>query len=150
MLLSSVVKTSISLCPRGVTSVPAYPATEAAMNIIITGATRQSELFYPWFTYILSITKEIFPSITGYMMKNSYTYNPWKTFIVIDIFHDIKSAYKILKDKEFTILFFPRLAFVRGHVITGSQRRKLDWVCINVVNTQPEFFINWSTNAKDK
>ncbi|KAI4829182.1 hypothetical protein KUCAC02_023242 [Chaenocephalus aceratus] len=26
---------------KGVTSVPAYPATEAAMNIIITGATRQ-------------------------------------------------------------------------------------------------------------
>ncbi|XP_033937225.1 hydroxysteroid 11-beta-dehydrogenase 1-like protein [Pseudochaenichthys georgianus] len=61
---------------KGVTSVTAYPATEAAMNIIITGATRQSELFYPWFTYILSITKEIFPSITGYIMKNSYTYNP--------------------------------------------------------------------------
>ncbi|XP_034072120.1 hydroxysteroid 11-beta-dehydrogenase 1-like protein [Gymnodraco acuticeps] len=61
---------------KGVTSVPAYPATEAAMNIIITGATRQSELFYPWITYILSITKEIFPSITGYIMKNSYTYNP--------------------------------------------------------------------------
>ncbi|XP_010764273.1 hydroxysteroid 11-beta-dehydrogenase 1-like protein [Notothenia coriiceps] len=61
---------------KGVTSVPAYPATEAAMNIIITGATRQSELFYPWFTNILSMTKEIFPSITGYIMKNSYTYNP--------------------------------------------------------------------------
>ncbi|KAM7410176.1 hypothetical protein PAMA_001565 [Pampus argenteus] len=61
---------------RGVTNVPAYPATDAAMNIIITGATRQSELFYPWFTQPLIITKDWFPFLTDYFIQNSYNYNP--------------------------------------------------------------------------
>uniref|UniRef100_A0A8C7WP18 Uncharacterized protein n=1 Tax=Oryzias sinensis TaxID=183150 RepID=A0A8C7WP18_9TELE len=52
---------SISICTLGLidtasamkhvrefTDMPAYPAAEAALNIIITGATRQRELFYPW------------------------------------------------------------------------------------------------------
>uniref|UniRef100_H2LI64 Hydroxysteroid (11-beta) dehydrogenase 1-like a n=2 Tax=Oryzias latipes TaxID=8090 RepID=H2LI64_ORYLA len=54
---------SISICTLGLidtasamkhvrefTDMPAYPAADAALNIIITGATRQRELFYPWFT----------------------------------------------------------------------------------------------------
>ncbi|XP_029285842.1 hydroxysteroid 11-beta-dehydrogenase 1-like protein isoform X2 [Cottoperca gobio] len=61
---------------REVTSVPAYPATDAALNIIITGATRQSELFYPWFTYIVSLTKDWFPSFTNYAIQKSYSYSP--------------------------------------------------------------------------
>ncbi|KAM7388429.1 hypothetical protein PAMP_024603 [Pampus punctatissimus] len=61
---------------RGVTNVPAYPATDAAMNIIITGATRQSELFYPWFTQILILSKDWFPFFTDYFIQNSYNYNP--------------------------------------------------------------------------
>lgn len=59
---------------RGVTNVPAYPASDAALNIIMTGATRQPELFYPWFTYIAAVSKAIFPSITDYFIRNSYTY----------------------------------------------------------------------------
>lgn len=61
---------------RGVTDVPAYPATDAALNIIITGSTRQPELFYPWFTYFIAITKDWFPSVTDYMTQNSYNYIP--------------------------------------------------------------------------
>ncbi|KAE8294318.1 Hydroxysteroid 11-beta-dehydrogenase 1-like protein [Larimichthys crocea] len=61
---------------RGVTNVPAYPATDAAMNIIITGATRQLELFYPWPTYLLTLTKDWFPSITNYIIQNSYNHIP--------------------------------------------------------------------------
>uniref|UniRef100_A0A3P9B656 Hydroxysteroid (11-beta) dehydrogenase 1-like a n=1 Tax=Maylandia zebra TaxID=106582 RepID=A0A3P9B656_9CICH len=61
---------------RGVTDVPAYPATDAALNIIITGSTRQPELFYPWFTYFIVITKDWFPSLTDYMTQNSYNYIP--------------------------------------------------------------------------
>ncbi|XP_072245858.1 hydroxysteroid 11-beta-dehydrogenase 1-like protein [Leuresthes tenuis] len=60
----------------GITKVPAYPATDAALNIIITGATRQLELYYPWYTYIMTITKDWSPSITNYIIQNSYNYNP--------------------------------------------------------------------------
>ncbi|XP_041861818.1 hydroxysteroid 11-beta-dehydrogenase 1-like protein [Melanotaenia boesemani] len=61
---------------KGVTNVPAYPATEAALNIIITGATRQLNLYYPWFTYLIDIVKDWSPSITSYAIQNSYNYNP--------------------------------------------------------------------------
>ncbi|XP_022615306.1 hydroxysteroid 11-beta-dehydrogenase 1-like protein [Seriola dumerili] len=61
---------------RGVTDVPAYPATDAALNIIITGATRQPELFYPWFTHIVNLSKDWIPSATSYIIQNSYKYNP--------------------------------------------------------------------------
>ncbi|KAM6939273.1 hydroxysteroid 11-beta-dehydrogenase 1-like protein [Lycodopsis pacificus] len=61
---------------RDVTNVPAYPATDAALNIIMTGATRQPELFYPWFTHIVTLTKDWFPSITDYIVQNSYNYIP--------------------------------------------------------------------------
>lgn len=61
---------------KGVTSVPAYPASEAALNIIITGATRQLELYYPWFTYVVAASKDMFPSVTNFIIQNSYNYNP--------------------------------------------------------------------------
>lgn len=61
---------------KGVTNVPAYPASDAALNIIKTGATRQSELFYPWFTQVVTLTKDWFPSITDYFIQTSYTYRP--------------------------------------------------------------------------
>lgn len=61
---------------RGITSVPAYPATDAALNIIITGATRQTDLFYPWLTQVVTLCKDWFPSLTGYIIRNSYNYNP--------------------------------------------------------------------------
>ncbi|XP_061593701.1 hydroxysteroid 11-beta-dehydrogenase 1-like protein [Cololabis saira] len=61
---------------RGVTNVPAYPASEAALNILITGATRQLNLYYPWFTQIITILKDWTPSLTNYLIQNSYNYNP--------------------------------------------------------------------------
>uniref|UniRef100_A0A3Q3R3B7 Hydroxysteroid (11-beta) dehydrogenase 1-like b n=1 Tax=Monopterus albus TaxID=43700 RepID=A0A3Q3R3B7_MONAL len=50
---------------RGIIDAKPYPATEAALNIIITGATRQLELYYPWSTYIMNLSKDWFPSTTG-------------------------------------------------------------------------------------
>ncbi|XP_003451366.1 hydroxysteroid 11-beta-dehydrogenase 1-like protein isoform X2 [Oreochromis niloticus] len=61
---------------KGKVNMPAYPATEAALNIIITGATRQPELFYPWFTYIWTLTKDWIPSFTDYVVQRSYNYSP--------------------------------------------------------------------------
>lgn len=80
---------SISICTLGlidtdqamekvgaITNVRAYPATDAALNIITTGATRQPELYYPWHTYIVTVTKDWLPSATNYIMRNTYKYNP--------------------------------------------------------------------------
>uniref|UniRef100_A0A087XC59 Hydroxysteroid (11-beta) dehydrogenase 1-like a n=1 Tax=Poecilia formosa TaxID=48698 RepID=A0A087XC59_POEFO len=61
---------------RGVTNIPAYPATEAALNIIITGATRQLDLYYPWFTQVVTLIKDWFPSMINYFIQNSYNYIP--------------------------------------------------------------------------
>lgn len=75
-LLSIIGKTNIYLSLRGYTDLPAYPASEAALNIITTGTTRQPELFYPWFTRVVALSKDWFPSITSYVIQNSYNYNP--------------------------------------------------------------------------
>lgn len=80
-LLSIIGKTNIYLSLRGYIDAPAYPASEAALNIIMTGTTRQPELFYPWFTSVVALSKDWFPSITSYVVQNSYNYNPWKTFL---------------------------------------------------------------------
>ncbi|XP_068599587.1 hydroxysteroid 11-beta-dehydrogenase 1-like protein [Brachionichthys hirsutus] len=61
---------------RDVVKLPAYPATDAALNIIITGATRQTDLFYPWYTSIMILSKELFPSIADYAIQNSHNYIP--------------------------------------------------------------------------
>ncbi|XP_013860025.1 hydroxysteroid 11-beta-dehydrogenase 1-like protein [Austrofundulus limnaeus] len=61
---------------RGVTKIPAYPATDAALSIIRTGATRQQELYYPWFTQFLSYSKDWLPSVTNFVIQNSYNYSP--------------------------------------------------------------------------
>ncbi|XP_038155146.1 hydroxysteroid 11-beta-dehydrogenase 1-like protein [Cyprinodon tularosa] len=61
---------------RGVTKIPAYPATDAALNIVIAGATRQPDLYYPSFTYVVTVFKEMFPSTTNYVIQNSYNYVP--------------------------------------------------------------------------
>lgn len=61
---------------RGVVDIPAAPADEAALNIIKTGATRQDELYYPWNTYIVTLTKDWIPSATNYIIRNIYNYIP--------------------------------------------------------------------------
>uniref|UniRef100_A0A3P9IL43 Hydroxysteroid 11-beta-dehydrogenase 1-like protein n=1 Tax=Oryzias latipes TaxID=8090 RepID=A0A3P9IL43_ORYLA len=73
---------SISICTLGLidtasamkhvrefTDMPAYPAADAALNIIITGATRQRELFYPWFTQVMALFKDWCPSLSDYMIQ---------------------------------------------------------------------------------
>lgn len=67
---------SFSLRSRGIVNLPAYPASDAALNIVMTGATRQLELYYPWYSYIIVVTKDWFPSITNYIIQNSYNYIP--------------------------------------------------------------------------
>ncbi|XP_015252948.1 PREDICTED: hydroxysteroid 11-beta-dehydrogenase 1-like protein [Cyprinodon variegatus] len=61
---------------KGIITAPAYPASEASLNIIITGATRQPELFYPWFTYFMNLIKDWSPSLTNHLIRNSVNYNP--------------------------------------------------------------------------
>lgn len=85
--------------PRSVTDVPAYPATEAALSIIIAGATKQQEVFYPWFTYTASLTKDWFPSVTNYVIRNTYKYMPWKLVIhstILHTFFRFRVSYMIL------------------------------------------------------
>uniref|UniRef100_A0A3B5LNJ3 Hydroxysteroid (11-beta) dehydrogenase 1-like a n=1 Tax=Xiphophorus couchianus TaxID=32473 RepID=A0A3B5LNJ3_9TELE len=61
---------------RGIITTPAYPASEAALNIIITGATRQLELYYPWYTYVMNLIKDWYPSLTHHLIQNALNYNP--------------------------------------------------------------------------
>ncbi|XP_077464309.1 hydroxysteroid 11-beta-dehydrogenase 1-like protein [Stigmatopora argus] len=61
---------------KDVSSVPAYPASEAALNIIKTGATKERELFYPWYTYIVTLVRDFFPATRDYIIQKSYNYSP--------------------------------------------------------------------------
>ncbi|XP_043986052.1 hydroxysteroid 11-beta-dehydrogenase 1-like protein isoform X4 [Gambusia affinis] len=61
---------------RGIITTPAYPASEAALNIIITGATRQLELYYPWYTYVMNLFKDWYPSLTRHLIQNALNYDP--------------------------------------------------------------------------
>lgn len=46
---------------KGFSTMTAYPAIEAALNIIKAGATRQREAYYPWFHYFTCLINNIFP-----------------------------------------------------------------------------------------
>lgn len=61
---------------RGIITTPAYPASEAALNIIKTGATRQLELYYPWYTYVMNLVKDWSPSLTNHLIQNALNYDP--------------------------------------------------------------------------
>ncbi|XP_068175312.1 hydroxysteroid 11-beta-dehydrogenase 1-like protein [Antennarius striatus] len=61
---------------RDVVNLPAYPAADAALNIIITGTTRQTDLFYPWYTSVMILCKDLFPSISDYFIQNAYNTIP--------------------------------------------------------------------------
>lgn len=54
----------------------AYPAHDAARHIIEAGASRQSETFYPWYTYYACLFRDWFPYYRDQAIQNSYTYNP--------------------------------------------------------------------------
>lgn len=68
------------LCFRNIAMLPAYPATDAALNIITAGATRQPELYYPWFTYIVTVTKDWTPSITNFILQYVFTQRSWNAY----------------------------------------------------------------------
>ncbi|XP_077573617.1 hydroxysteroid 11-beta-dehydrogenase 1-like protein [Stigmatopora nigra] len=61
---------------KDVSSVPAYPASEAALNIIKTAATKERELFYPWYTYIVTLVRDFFPASRDYVIQKSYKNRP--------------------------------------------------------------------------
>ncbi|XP_036375020.1 hydroxysteroid 11-beta-dehydrogenase 1-like protein [Megalops cyprinoides] len=61
---------------RGYTNITAYPAAEAALQIIKAGALRQREVFYPWFTFYVTLIKDWFPFFTDLIIQNFYSYEP--------------------------------------------------------------------------
>uniref|UniRef100_A0A8C2ACZ3 Hydroxysteroid 11-beta-dehydrogenase 1-like protein n=1 Tax=Cyprinus carpio TaxID=7962 RepID=A0A8C2ACZ3_CYPCA len=79
---------SITICTLGLTvdsvsanekdyiNITAYPAHEAAWHIIEAGASRQSEAFYPWYTFYTCLFKDWFPYLRDQTIQNSYTYDP--------------------------------------------------------------------------
>lgn len=61
---------------KGYINMTAYPSHEAALQIIQAGATRQSESFYPWYTFYATLFRDWFPYLRNKVIQNSYTYNP--------------------------------------------------------------------------
>ncbi|XP_043089479.1 hydroxysteroid 11-beta-dehydrogenase 1-like protein [Puntigrus tetrazona] len=53
---------------RGYATMTAYPASEAALNIIKAGATRQREAYYPWFHYFTCLLDNV-PFMKDIMMS---------------------------------------------------------------------------------
>ncbi|XP_061093821.1 hydroxysteroid 11-beta-dehydrogenase 1-like protein [Conger conger] len=61
---------------RGHISMTAYPATEAALQIIKAGATRQRDMFYPWYTFYATLFRDWFPYYSDTVIRNSFVYEP--------------------------------------------------------------------------
>lgn len=61
---------------RGYTNMTAYPASEAAWEIVKAGVTRQPEIFYPWYTYFSSLFKDWCPSCRDMIIRGFYHYEP--------------------------------------------------------------------------
>ncbi|XP_051549118.1 hydroxysteroid 11-beta-dehydrogenase 1-like protein [Myxocyprinus asiaticus] len=61
---------------KGYINMTAYPSHEAAWHIIEAGALRQSESFYPLYTYYATLFRDWFPYYRDLAIRNSYTYNP--------------------------------------------------------------------------
>ncbi|XP_063057465.1 hydroxysteroid 11-beta-dehydrogenase 1-like protein isoform X1 [Engraulis encrasicolus] len=73
------VRLAVSKFPemiRKYTNMTAYPASDAALQIIKAGVTRQSEIFYPWFTYYLINIKDWFPNMSNKVMRSFYSTEP--------------------------------------------------------------------------
>ncbi|XP_073718301.1 hydroxysteroid 11-beta-dehydrogenase 1-like protein isoform X2 [Misgurnus anguillicaudatus] len=61
---------------KGYIDMTAYPAHEAAWQIVAAGGSRQTEVFYPWYTYYACLFRDWFPYWRDLAIRNSYTYNP--------------------------------------------------------------------------
>lgn len=58
---------------RGYIDTVAYPASDAALHIIKTGATRQSESHYPWFHWFTCFFRDWFPYHRDYCIRAAFT-----------------------------------------------------------------------------
>ncbi|XP_069042188.1 hydroxysteroid 11-beta-dehydrogenase 1-like protein [Lepisosteus oculatus] len=54
----------------------AAPATEAALEIIRSGATRQKELYYPLLAQLLCLSRDFFPAVRDWIIQSSFNYQP--------------------------------------------------------------------------
>ncbi|XP_039599227.1 hydroxysteroid 11-beta-dehydrogenase 1-like protein [Polypterus senegalus] len=84
------VNVSITLCTLGlidtetalskvkgvIDTMSAYPASGAALEIIKGGATRQKEIFYPWYWQLVCAIRDWFPGYRDSVIQSSYKYNP--------------------------------------------------------------------------
>ncbi|XP_062411812.1 hydroxysteroid 11-beta-dehydrogenase 1-like protein isoform X1 [Sardina pilchardus] len=73
------VRLAVSKLPdilRGYTNMTAYPASDAAWQIITAGVTRQPEIFYPWYAYYSSLFKDWFPFFRDMVIRGFYHYEP--------------------------------------------------------------------------
>ncbi|XP_076880559.1 hydroxysteroid 11-beta-dehydrogenase 1-like protein [Brachyhypopomus gauderio] len=61
---------------KGYIDISPYPAHEAAWQIIKAGALRQTEIFYPWYTYYCTLFRDWFPYYRDLMIRNSYNNLP--------------------------------------------------------------------------
>ncbi|GAA6096768.1 hydroxysteroid 11-beta-dehydrogenase 1-like protein [Tachysurus ichikawai] len=61
---------------KGYIDMPAYPAHEAAYQIIKAGALRENEAFYPWYTFYASFFRDWFPSYRDQVIRKFYKYKP--------------------------------------------------------------------------
>ncbi|TSK53670.1 Hydroxysteroid 11-beta-dehydrogenase 1-like protein [Bagarius yarrelli] len=61
---------------KGYIDMPAYPAHEAAFQIIKAGALRQDEAFYPWYTFYLTLFRDWFPYHRDQFIRTVYKYQP--------------------------------------------------------------------------
>ncbi|XP_053148582.1 hydroxysteroid 11-beta-dehydrogenase 1-like protein [Hemicordylus capensis] len=59
---------------RGVTTMTAAPASEAALAIVKGGATRAMEIFYPWSTWWLCQIRDWFPYQRDWVIRKFYNY----------------------------------------------------------------------------
>uniref|UniRef100_A0A4W4HCR7 Hydroxysteroid 11-beta-dehydrogenase 1-like protein n=1 Tax=Electrophorus electricus TaxID=8005 RepID=A0A4W4HCR7_ELEEL len=61
---------------KGYIDMRPYPAREAAWQVVKAGALRQSEVFYPWYTYYCTLIRDWFPYFRDLVIRNSYNYIP--------------------------------------------------------------------------
>ncbi|KAG8454779.1 hypothetical protein GDO86_001122 [Hymenochirus boettgeri] len=53
-------------------SMPAYPAGDAALAVVLAGASRQREMYYPWYVGPLCLMREWFPQSRDWMIQRIY------------------------------------------------------------------------------
>ncbi|KAG9350603.1 hypothetical protein JZ751_024492 [Albula glossodonta] len=61
---------------RNYTNMTAYPASEAALQIIKAGTTRQRDMFYPWYTFYTTLFRDWFPYYRDLIIQRSFLYEP--------------------------------------------------------------------------